>query len=1146
MGNGAHNDRWKHGGVRLRTGFLPTLLVAWSTSAWAGPPATVLLHRVSDVVSSATQIQRDVEWTVRIEDPSLCVAGIPAPVGLDGASDRGAIVLETLLVVPSHAVVGDTFTLKRKQTLRGWVRSGAMSTVPDLPVEQVELSVRVTSSLPVAVWTEPSASNTIENGGRTVRASWTDLSVDRYAALAWGAWPDWFEAGDKLIDELNPRMGSREALGRDVAAGLTGHGVQAVTQRVLDSITLDPSASNDWSAARPVGEVTRSGRGSATERAVVLINALQLAGFQALPGGFLAAHSRVLPPLALPSPAAFEHPLVAVVHDDRVQYIDPGASEASAGDMPPTVAGGVVWHSGTQPRVLATGSLVDGSVDVATQVQLTPQGDSPWQLEVTATGDANQRIRDLLSPLDRETREAAILRLLQVARPGLKDAEIQVDGIAGREQSVRISIRATDKGGFTPAGAGRIGRVRPALGPALASWLPPNLLVVERMSLKAPPDMWIASYQPPTDAASSDALLVRAAEQTPDRLNLTTQALRPYRTTSAQRDSEARALLSREARGATDVLLYPLATGATLKALREDGELDTYDRAVLEAHLRLDLTGVAAAGKSLRKATKDMSDHSRFVDALASWNTEDSDKLWATLEGNRWLPETAMSRVAGHLEDVGQNRTAWLLHHELRESSDQDVRAEALVSMARLQGSRPAESDKAAFEAWTEPETLHSQAQALAPHHPDLVALQVAAALEDGQSAQAESLLAAALEVADVPALHVLRAHAAAMSGLPTDEVVDRLHAAVDAGSTDASLFLESASVLRRLQRPHEALRFALTAARLAPDEPGPMAVASELAIEALDIDMAASAAKSASDLDPLDFDLARSLWEVALITGDPELGALARSRGGATSQAFDWPPAVDLVLDALPSKEAAVLEARDPEVRQRPDLLARRARIRLESGRRDAAARDGTMLARTYDRADGQAIEISATVGHIHVAGRSRLLARAAAEDAEASRYRLEHALISGDTDPLAMAGRVADRFATTLAAALGEPDDPSHLLPGWPTEISEPANRTIRGFKTNRWLGAAKGIRAWSDPVRSVAVIRIGAVTGMLPPPLSAVYAAAPNAVGRTPDGDLILALDGGALPLYAATAIDGDEELIGLGFSPSEAAEALRRAR
>src|SRR5687768_2158287 len=118
-------------------------------AAAAEVPATVLEHRETVSVDSARRMSRTVSWTVRVDDPSGCAAGLIAPAGLDGASSRGATVLEGDLILPGDAAAGDTYTLTA--TTRGpqGGHSGVFATAPDLPVVSAVFEVRAAATLHV-------------------------------------------------------------------------------------------------------------------------------------------------------------------------------------------------------------------------------------------------------------------------------------------------------------------------------------------------------------------------------------------------------------------------------------------------------------------------------------------------------------------------------------------------------------------------------------------------------------------------------------------------------------------------------------------------------------------------------------------------------------------------------------------------------------------------------------------------------------------------------------------------------------------------------------------------------------------------------------------------------------------------------------
>src|SRR5690606_27959359 len=108
--------------------------------------------------------------------------------------------------------------------------------------------------------------------------------------------------------------------------------------------------------------------------------------------------------------------------------------------------------------------------------------------------------------------------------------------------------------------------------------------------------------------------------------------------------------------------------------------------------------------------------------------------------------------------------------------------------------------------------------------------------------------------------------------------------------------------------------------------------------------------------------------------------------------------------------------------------------------------------------------------------------------------------------------------------------------------SELATPRGRAPRGFVVNRRLGAVRGVAAWSDPTEELAIVRIGAVTGVLPPPLGQLWTLGAAPVQSLPGGGQIVRLEGGILPLFAAVAIDDGEEVYGLGYTAAAARRAL----
>src|SRR5690606_22646678 len=126
-------------------------------------------------------------------------------------------------------------------------------------------------------------------GGRSVRVEWKDLAPGTSAEAVWSTWRNWIDAGRAVESRVSRLMADKHALGRALAADLNGLDVRSVVERVQRDVALEPGEPGHWFTARPAAEVVRSGRGSAADRGVVLLNLLRLAGHDAVPGSFRPA-----------------------------------------------------------------------------------------------------------------------------------------------------------------------------------------------------------------------------------------------------------------------------------------------------------------------------------------------------------------------------------------------------------------------------------------------------------------------------------------------------------------------------------------------------------------------------------------------------------------------------------------------------------------------------------------------------------------------------------------------------------------------------------------------------------------------------------------------------------------------------------------
>ncbi|MFT4625069.1 MAG: hypothetical protein ACI8PZ_003735, partial [Myxococcota bacterium] len=75
-----------------------------------------------------------------------------------------------------------------------------------------------------------------------------------------------------------------------------------------------------------------------------------------------------------------------------------------------------------------------------------------------------------------------------------------------------------------------------------------------------------------------------------------------------------------------------------------------------------------------------------------------------------------------------------------------------------------------------------------------------------------------------------------------------------------------------------------------------------------------------------------------------------------------------------------------------------------------------------------------------------------------------------------------------------------------------------------------------------RRIAIVKVGGVTGLLPPPIGLLYTPDATPIARLPGGGQVLLLRNGPMMLYAAVAIRDGNEILAIAFTPGAAIGAL----
>jgi tetratricopeptide (TPR) repeat protein len=1106
------------------------------------PVATVLDHRVDVTIDSVKRLTEDVTWTVRIDDPQRCSAGVLAPPGLDGASDAGAQVLEDLLVVPEGTAAGTTFTLKGSRTAAAGAHSGLFYTAPELPTEHAKLTLSAPSWVPLTLWADPAAVPTYDpRATRTVSMEWTAVQGGALGQALWGTWADWPEASARLLARVDPKLADKLSLGQELAEDSLGTGLVGITQRVLDKIELSPSVSGTWESARPAAEVARSGAGTAAERGVVLLSMLRLAGLDALPAYYRSSHAPGPFPTTVPAPTMLNRPLVVVRRPEGPVYIDPAAERTAIPDRPASLLGATVWVPGELPLRLPDEGVVDGQVTITTHLALEASGGATWTANLVATGAAQEYLRELLSPLDEAGRAQAMERLVKQGHPRSSRVTAQITGVESPTRKLTIVINGHDEGLLEASGMGWRGTVAPTLAPALGAWLPPRLAIEEIVAITPPATLAVLGTLLERGSYGSEALVGRDLRREGQRVVMATSVERPYRSTTPSKDAAAAEFLAAEAPKGVEILLFGGKVRPTVRAIRTSQDWTPLDRAVLEP---LMWYGVNNEPKALTAYGRALEAHGseEVVGALARFSDASDLRPWMGLYRLPAFGDRGRMAVALQLSRLNARKEAQELASELQDSNDAWVRVQALMLTERLLPPAPradpvagekhrellVKAEKAAESLGTEPVAEIRQRKA-------------ELALAEGDLPSAARALEGASET---PVVAILRASAAGT----VEEVRAAARREVGEHPEDIAVAAAAARALERVGDHERALQLALQAARIAHDDPDLWEQVVAPALGVGDLPTAAQAARRASDLDP-EHQARAATWArlAALVLAKDEVDA-ARSRAGL-EPVTGWPPSVDDRMSLDETAWLAVLEHAEEAVAADPRLLAIRAQLRIASDALDEAARDGLVLATRHATPEGYALAFAATVGRQYSTSLLRALDEAARTEPTATTTRMEYRLIAGTGDPLVDAWRLReDPRAQTVLQWSQKTAQSVEALAGWPAKIPAPPSQAPPGYHPNRVLSLLPGVRGWSNPEAATAVVRIGARTpdGLLPPPFGLLYEANPQVVESTEAGTRVLRLEGGVMPLYAATSPVETGEVWGFGFTPEAARRALQAGR
>ncbi|MEN0062709.1 MAG: hypothetical protein AAGA48_11200 [Myxococcota bacterium] len=1088
-------------------------------------PATTLLHDVEVRVDGLLRLTERVVWTVRIDDPEACAAGVAAPAGLSGATDRGAVILDDLLVIPDALPAGTVLTLRGQRSASPRLpHSGLLVGVPGVPAAQTRLSVTTPSNTELSVWADERAVGSFVNPDvHEMVFEWGPHSGEQPSLASYSTFASWGEAGRVYRSLVEAKVGPGRELGKAVAQDLAGLPVVQVVERMNQRLPFDPERPEGFEVARATRVLRGVEGGSASERALLLTTMLRTAGYEASivlvrpasqPGRF---------PATVVAPFAYSVPAVRVTRPDRPPlYVDPALPPGERGGLPATLRGAEVWAFGEVPKPLPVTSLSDGTVAVTSSVAVSESGMADFEAVLSATGAADDEIRMLLRPLDAKGREEAWRRLVAVGWPQAESVSVTFEGLDRPSDALIVRTRGRTKALQTTS-YGVSGTLPPVLAPALGAWLPPRLRVEESLTLTLPGDWQVLGASITEAAFSERAEIARTIDQTQgrdgvDRLRV--EVLRRSWEASPSEEAEAVRFLKTQAQEGVRLVI---ASGGPAKAARRLEGFSGAEQAALEG-LGWVAAGRVGRARSRFKAAERGPGLESLVRAVSLWAPPSDERPWRVLDKLSRKDDRSAVAVLEGLARIGEQTYARPLMERLARSEDPQVRTRVELVRIRFFG-EPGEPQPPAEVA----------GDRLADRERIWLSLH---ALRQGRVEAGRTWVEALVDPSTVGA-RAARLALSAFDAAPRQTVVRLAKALLAVAPSDPEGLAAVALALAEVNELRSAAAVLRTAARREPRVVARWDAVVAAGLAAGDLPLALDAAMRAHRLRPEDEALAERVVGLAEALGEP--GRVTSTYEGLGRSVPPVPPSLDARMATRPEATAAILNA--AALRDRPDRLAARARLRLSVGDRLGAARDGMVLAHRHREPNGLVIATAATAGQQFATPLTRALTEAAPTNERARTVLAERAWITGDPTPKRIDATSSDRLSQMMAL-IERPLSSAKELEGWP----DPAPVARGPVPTtpavpNRFLGAHPGVQAWSDHREPVALLQVPGTLSVLPPPLGLLYTldARPE---RDDAGVWVVRLRGGELPLYAARRFVQGHTRYGLGFTPSGAERALRR--
>lgn len=1083
------------------------LLLALPSTVLAGP-AEVREHELALRLDRGTVTQT---WSVLLTGSAS--AGLPAPPGMTGAEADGARVVRDLLLMPPDAEVDRLYTLEQTDRVARSGASGLFRSVPSLPHGPVRAELRGTSRAPLVVWVDDSAALDRQPGSSLVaEATW---AADNDASLVWSSWPSWEALGTSWSADVDRLLGPGDSLNRRLTRpDLAGLGVEGIADEVRAVVSTGAGDVGRLQSARPVAKVLETGRGTAVERALVLIAVLRHAGFSAELAWMQPATSGTVPHAGAITRELATRPAVRVEREGRpVRWLDPAAAHGSRDDVPGAFVGAMALTEDAPPQRLGVVQPIDGIVRIDGSGEIGRDGELRISAVLTATPGTQDTLRSLLAPLSEDERSELLAATLTGGRDDGLRAHVRTHHLAEASEDLRLDVQLVLPGAFDAEGAGYRAELPPLAAPALAAWIPGDVRVEESLVLRTPRGHDLYRVDAASPVLDPRGALTAVAYPSDGGVRLFTTVERRSRQVS---DREAAAFYGEAAADFTSRLHWlPTPTpDSARRAQREAWGQNKPESVAIATMMTLRSGPLKRARKPLRGADR-VAVAPFFADQLLVEPEVALAVLWESAESD----EERLA-VVQSAERAGALRYAWHRAAELVHSLVPSVRRSANLTVLDLQSADQPDAltSPEDNQAWFEPELLlrwaHEADANVSEHDPRLVARDVQALLDNGAVDEAEEAVRQALSAQDDPDLHLLAADIAVARLHGSQAVQQHVSAAIERASQDAGYHLRAAALLEAVGEDERGLDLRLRAARLRGDDPVLWLDVSQRATVLLQQERAVAAALAAvrAERSP-----ATDAWltQLARLTGDTSLAQRvdARPDNRALSALLD---------DIDPSLRPALLAWRSHEVQQSADALALRAIDRLGRGDAAGASYDAQWLATALDDERG------AFLLHASATGHTLGIPEAAPVDSDTARVAIRLTALV-DAYPLSALRPLA-------------PDDPLLARLSETPRGAAPTGTRPAGYRDHRAHSSEAPHRYWVHRSGLRAVALTHADADELPPPLDYLR---PAPLRRYDDGRELFRLDGLALPAWALRVERDGAVWWGVGLTERGAEQALAEA-